>query len=423
MEKTVSTDSGVSIHFYENRSLHSFTISLFVRGGLVYEEKGSYGFAHFFEHIAFRNIDAHMNGKLYETLDLCGLTFNAATFVDYIEFTITGAAKHFVTAAEIISRVFSPVIIPPKEILREKKRIKAEIHEEGEGSMRRFSDSVVYKGSPLSNPITGRCSDVDGFGIKKLREMSGELLRSENVFFYVAGNFRESDILFLKKTVSGLNLSIGILRKPKNIKPTEFGKRNCLFAAKKASSTTVRFSFDIDMSKCSEKEIMLLSDALFSGETCPVYREMSENTGLIYSYDNYVDFHGDFAVLSVSFDIRADKLTSAAGMLFGILSDIKNSVGKRLPFVLPGYTDNGMMALDDSETLASDNGYYNHILGLGFYSPEIKIREFTSVSGNKLSEIAENIFRCRNLVITVKGNKNGIDRDKIKALAFQKLGE
>ena len=41
----------------------------------------------------------------------------------------------------------------------------------------------------------------------------------------------------------------------------------------------------------------------------------------------------------------------------------------------------------------------------------------------KLSEIAENIFRCRNLVITVKGNKSGIDRDKIRALAFQKLGE
>ncbi len=422
MEKTTVTSNGVNIYYFDSPHIHSFTISLFIRSGLIYENKNNFGFTHLFEHAAFRNVNAHLNGCLYETLDLCGLDFNASTYVDYTEFTITGAPKHFRTATDIISKVLSPFIISSKDLELEKKRIKAEIHEECEGSLRRFSDSVIYAGSPLSLPITGKCRDIDKLGITKLKKLSDSMMHPENLFFYVAGSFTETDISYLSGKVSAFHLNGRKTEQKSIILPSSFGNRKCTCVIKNSPSASVRFSFDIDMRGLKEKELIMLSDIIFTGETCPVYREISENAGLIYSYENYIDFHGSFAVLSVSFDIRADKLNSAAAMLFAILADLKKSAGSRIRYVLPIYCDNALMCLDDSVSLASDNGYYNHILNLGFYSPELKSREFLSVSADKLCDICNKIFRTGNLVICIKGSRNAVSPNRIRQSALKILG-
>lgn len=75
-----------------------------------------------------------MGENLYQTLDRCGLDFNASTYEEFIQFIITGAPAHFEEAAEILTGIFEPITLPEEVIDTERKRIKAEIREEDEES-------------------------------------------------------------------------------------------------------------------------------------------------------------------------------------------------------------------------------------------------------------------------------------------------
>ena len=67
-QKLTVTSNGVSIYSYPNPSLHGFHLSLFVRSGSMHELEEENGIAHFFEHVAIRNVNALMGGELYRTL-------------------------------------------------------------------------------------------------------------------------------------------------------------------------------------------------------------------------------------------------------------------------------------------------------------------------------------------------------------------
>lgn len=420
MEKTVFTSNGVAVHSYKNANIGSFAISLFIRAGTMYEGADENGFTHFFEHVVFRNINACMNGELYETLDLSGLYFNAATYVNYIEFTISGSKRRFERAAEIICRVLSPLKISAKDIAPEKKRIKAEIRENDEAE-RQFFDSIAYEGSPLERSITGKCPDVDRFGIKKLKAEIKKLLTKENMFFYVGGNFDDCGIDRLVKEIEKYTVFSGTKLENLAPLPKDFGSRGCRVAVKNAPSTTVKLSFDVESKGRSLSELFCLGDALFSGESCPMYRELSENSGLIYSYDDSVVCYGNFSVLSVTYEVRADKLFKSLEAVLRIFADAKASLGSRLRYVLPAYTDNIYTTLDDAESIVSDFGYYNHILDCGYDTIETRRKEFESVSPEALTSLANETFTPDRAVIAVKGNKEKIDAERIRKLCYEIL--
>ena len=66
-EESLVTQNGVSVFSYKNPGLHGFYISLYLRAGSMLEDNP--GITHFLEHVAIRNVDAVMGGRLYNTLE------------------------------------------------------------------------------------------------------------------------------------------------------------------------------------------------------------------------------------------------------------------------------------------------------------------------------------------------------------------
>ena len=421
MEKTVYTKNGVAVHSYKNDRISSFTISLFARCGVMYEDKNENGLAHFFEHAVFRSINTLMGGTLYETLDRYGLYFNAATYSSHIEFTVTGATKHFEIAAKIITMALKPLALTKGDRDLEARRIKAEIREEDEGSLTLFADKVVYGGTPLSRPIAGKCSDVDRLGIKLLKKRQTQILSRENIFFFVAGAFPENAHDLLNALIE--NESICSFKPLSNAPavPNYFGKRDCAVAVKTSPSTSVSISFDIDRSGYTVPELFYLCDLIFAGESCPMYRVMSEESGLIYSYDENLACYDPYAVISVSFDVKADKLMKSLEIFFGMLRDIRSTLGSRIPLVKASYTDNAARILDDSESIVSAFGYQNHVLGLNARSISERIAAFTDISAERIEDLAKKTFSTDNLVVAIKGTKKNIDTAAIRRVAQNTL--
>ena len=148
-----------------------------------------------------------------------------------------------------------------------------------------------------------------------------------------------------------------------------------------------------------------------------MYRVMSEETGTVYSYDENLSCYDGFAVISVSFDVKSDKLMKALEIFFGMLRDIRGNLGSRIPLVTASYTDNATRILDDSESIVSAFGYQNHILGLNARTIDDRIAAFTDISAVRIETLAKKTFVTDNLVIAIKGNKKQVSTEAIRSLA------
>ena len=144
MEKCLVSKNGIKIYAHKNSSLHCFFLSLFFRGGSMYEKEDEMGITHFLEHILVRNVNKLYGMKLYSILDRYGLEFNASTYAEMVQFYLSGASKNFRVAADAAARLLEPISLSRNEMDAERKRIKAEIREnDDKNSMSFFSHSAA----------------------------------------------------------------------------------------------------------------------------------------------------------------------------------------------------------------------------------------------------------------------------------------
>lgn len=74
------------------------------------------------------------------------------------------------------------------------------------------------------------------------------------------------------------------------------------------------------------------------------------------------------------------------------------------------------MVFDDNESFNWQRAYENHIMNGGSQSIEETKQSFQSVTADRLSKIAGQIFRPQNLVLSIKGDKKRIDTEEIRRI-------
>lgn len=418
MEKSYLTKNEIKIYGYKNPNLHGFFISLFLRAGSMYESERDNGITHFLEHIAIRNINKLTGGGLYSLLDRQGIEFNASTYSEMVQFYTSGATEAFHTGAEIITKVFSPIILDKSEIDTERKRIKAEIREaDDKNSLLVFSNGIVHAGTSLSRSITGTLTGVDKITAKRLEEYRKAVFTKENIFFYITGNYTDADIEYLASLVEKYSLSESS-QKHGNIAPVSKNHfaRPCEAYVKNADFTSARFTFDVDMKKVSTPETDLIYDMLLSGYGSRFFVEMSEERGLFYDLTGTVERYKNIGQFCFSYELRQKDLNDALKLTVEILNDFKKNLQSPDSLMKSGYVNNAYMLYDDARELNFTFAYDNHIMELGYPSLEERKKAYSNVTPEDIRRAASDIFKPENLTLTVKGNKKKIDTEKIKGI-------
>ncbi len=422
MEKQYKSKNGISVFSYKNTALHGFYISLFVRAGNMYEQDDENGITHFLEHIAVRNINALHGGALYSTLDRLGLEFNASTYNEMVQFYISGASKNIKYASEIIAELLSPISLSPSEINTERQRVRAEIREGDERtSLTAFSNKIVFEGTPLARPIIGTGKTVAKFTAKRLEEYRRRVFTSENIFFYITGNYGESDIEYLISEIDRYHITSGNAGDNSAALPKSFFNRTGEVYVKNADFTMARFTFDIDMSRVGMQKSDLLYDILLSGYSSDFFIELSEKRGLFYDLTGSVERYKNIGTLTFSYELSGKKLYEAVEMTVEILNSLKL---KSLPedrMMKAGYTDNATMLFDDIRELNFTFSYDNHIMGLGYSTVDDRIKAYQSITSDELRSAAKEIFKVENLTLTIKGNAKTIDKKRLSEI-IRRLG-
>jgi len=185
---------------------------------------------------------------------------------------------------------------------------------------------------------------------------------------------------------------------------------------KNSDNTTVRISFDFDSTLCSDATYVLLFDILFEGDSCKMFQQLSETTGIVYSYTPYLERYNNIGNLSFSYEIPLAKLYESLKMVVSILSEIKISLTDELNYVIAPYTENHGILFDNPEDFNWTMAYESHILNKNYTSISNRVNEFASVTPGDVMTLANKIFTRSNLTVSLKGNRSKIDHNKISEI-------
>ena len=418
METEYITSGGVTIYHDSGSHLHSFCLSLYVKAGSMYENKENNGISHFFEHIVFRNIHYGMGESLYQTLDRLGLVFNAATYKEFMVFFITGAPEHFREAAQILTKVMEPLVLPEKEIDTERKRIKAEIREQDEkSSLASFAQKTIWKNTSLALPIAGRKKGLSAITKKELSDFQQEIFSPGNFFLYVTGQFPAEDLEYLDTLLSSRTLPEKCLCR-NNIapKPEAFFHRKKKVYYKKGETTTVCFGIDLDAQKYSPPERQLLYDILFEGDFCKIHQALSEKKGYIYSYDAWLEEYKNLANIRFMYEVQPKNLSASVREVFDVFSNLKKGIGDSLTYAMPSYVDNAHLLEDDAEDYNWTMAYENHILDFKCRGVEQRAQAYAAVSADRMTQICREVFCSENIVLLVEGPEKKLDIEELEKI-------
>ena len=419
-EERYLAKNGISVYTHKNPGVHGFSLSLFLRAGSMYEEEGERGITHFLEHVRVRNVNKIKSYGLYSLLDRYSLEFNASTYSEMVQFYVLGATENFSLAGEVISSLFEPIILSASEIDTERRRIKAEIREaDDKNSLAGFTSGIVFENTSLGTSILGTNKSVDKITKSRLEEYRKRIFTSENLFLYVTGNFKDTDIEALLEAVGGKPLTPSdTLQKRDNVAPVphNFGKRGAAVHIKNADFTMVRFTFDIDMNRVNSRTLDLIYDMLLSGYNSPFFIEMSEERGLFYDISGATERYRNIGTLHFTYEVKEKDIYDAAAISVKILRDFKEKLYAESECMKGSYTDNAYLLYDDSRELGFTFAYDNHIMRQGYASIEERRNAYRAVTPVEIRDAAREIFTPDNLTVTVKGNKKKISTDRLKEI-------
>lgn len=419
-EKITVAKNGVPIYSYSNPEKSGFQISLFLRAGSMYESAGESGYTHFLEHALIRNVSAIMDGELYSTLDKHGLELSACTYSEMVQFSIYGAVEKLRDSVDIIVRLFEPIVLSAAEIDAERARIKAEIRESGDRtSLVNFTNRIVHEGTTLAESIIGTVTSVNSVTAAKLERFRRASFTKENLFFYITGGATGSDIDYLSDRLADYPVASSEMRR--NVAPVShaFGKRGGEVQVKNDSFTMLRFTFDLDMSRVSVAETDLLFDILLTGNNSHLFLELSERLGYCYDVGGNLERYSNVGTFSFNYELREAQIYDAVLRTVVILKRLKETLLDESACMKASYVTNAKMLEDDVRELNFSMAYEGRILGLNYGSIDERAAIYRAITPERLCEVAREIFRPENLVLTVKGNKRRIDRDRLAKITSE----
>jgi len=321
-------DNGLTIIVREDHNAPVVSAQAWAMAGSIHE--GAWlgaGLSHVLEHMLFKGTTTRPGSRIDQEVQEAGGYMNAYTSFDrtvyHIDVPNTGAVK----AIDILCDIMQNASLPPDELAKEMDVIRREMdmcHDDpGRRASRRLFETAYTK-SPYRFTIIGYPDIFNEVKPDDIRNYYTEKYAPNNVFFVVAGDVKNADVVAQIKTAYAKSKSKAMPPVVLPLEPKQTAAREIIEEAP-VELGHVHFAWHIpELRHADVPALDVLAVLLGSGRSSRLFQQVREKQGVVHHVDAWTYSPGLPGLFGVSAVVDGEQFAAANAAILAEIEKIKS---------------------------------------------------------------------------------------------------
>ncbi len=315
IEQTV-LPSGLRVVSVNLPGFDSAAIAAFVKAGARNETEENNGIAHFLEHMAFKGTATRTALQIGAEIEVLGSNINAFTSHEMTCYFVTGLKSTIAQSVAILGDVLTASNYNDSDIATEKGVILQEIRRSADNSSHVAYDGyglTAYPSQSIGRPILGRAALIEQVTRDYFTNFIAQNYFAENMVVVGTGDFEHT--AFVDHVVEHFSL-LPSHAEPVTVASARYVGGHIRNTEKDFEQVTILLGLqsvsETDAAVWAHK---VMARALGGGMSSPLFQEVREKRGLVYSVNAYSDHgvdHGEMVMFAGTTAKHVDELLTVA---------------------------------------------------------------------------------------------------------------
>jgi zinc protease len=409
--------------------------------GSADEKPSEAGFAHFLEHMHFKDTDAKTSGKassgeLARAIESFGGDVNAYTSFDQTVYHVTCAAHHWEKILKVFGAMAKPQRFLKEDFQREREVILEELKKNEDSPGRMLFQSLftaTFAKHPYGRPVIGFTKTLKAAKVGDLEAFYRRMYVSGNMGIILVGPYDDARKKSILKTLESLFGGKVLKKKPPvhitRVKETEM-RSKALFEkiAFDVTTPTLAFSFRVpDLKHEDMPALDLLGGILGMGEMCRLYQALFYGKSIVNDVGGGLYVPRDPGMIYFNADVETvEKLPEVFAAMLDEIQRIQTAppTDDEIARIIVNTESERYYALQSADGIASRIGFLRFQLG-DLEHDDKYLEELKRVDAAKVQEVAAKYFDLSRMAFTVMVPEKNKDFDlkPMFEIAQKKLGK
>jgi predicted Zn-dependent peptidase len=274
--------------------LESAACGVFVNAGARHETEQNNGAAHFCEHLMFKGTTSRTAYDIAKQIEVLGSEINAFTSKDMTAYYTTGLATHIDASVEIIGDALVNSLFAPAEIKLESGVIIQEINRSDDDPGSVMQDALcatAYPDQSIGRTILGSSRFVTEAGSDDIRAFTGQYYTADNMVVVGTGGIAH-DAFVHKVEKAFADLPRSAFRPQPD--PVHYVGGLVIDRSREFKQVSAGIAFEsVPVLDDKMYHHSLLAEAFGGAMSSPLFTEIREKRGLVYSTGCYAAMNTD----------------------------------------------------------------------------------------------------------------------------------
>jgi zinc protease len=436
----LSLSNGIPIVLQNNDS-NVASIYWWNQVGSADEKPSEAGFAHFLEHMHFKDTDAKTSGKassgeLARAIESFGGDVNAYTSFDQTVYHVTCAAHHWEKILSVFGTMAKPQRFLKDDFQREREVILEELKKNEDSPGRMLFQSLftsTFPKHPYGRPVIGFTKTLKAAKVANLEAFYRRTYVAGNMGIILVGPADEKRKKSLLKILEKNFGSKVLKKKPPfhapRVKESETRSKAVFEKVPfDVTTPTMAFSFRVpDLMHEDMPALDMLGGILGMGEMCRLYQALFYGKSIVNDVGGGLYVPKDPGMIYFNADVETvDKLPE---VFSAMLDEIKRiqvvpPTDEEIARIMTNTESERFYALQSADGIASRLGFLRFQLG-DLAHDDKYLDELRKVDAAKVQEVAAKYFDLSRMAFTVMvpEKDKGFDLKPMYEIAVAKLGK
>lgn len=410
--------------------------------GSADERASEAGFAHFLEHMLFKDAAAKETGRastgqMAHAIESMGGDINAYTSFDQTVYHVTCAARHFEKVLDVFSQMAKPQRFLKSDFVREREVILEELRKNEDSPGRMLFQSLLsalYKKHPYGRPVIGFPKTLNAATVGTLESFYQRQYVADRMGVVVVAPMPSE--AQKKKIVSMIerrfgSKSIPTRKSSRESRPVEpmIRKSGVAFSLNEfdVQTPSLMYAFRVpDLMHADIPALDLLGGILGSGELSRLYQKMFYEKKLVTDISSGAYVPNDPGIFYVSAEVSSvDQLAETFDESLKVLQSIQEQAPTEteLKRVIVAAESEKLYALQTTDGIASRLGFMKFVLGdLAFDSTYLA--SLKAVTPERIQAVARTYFAPERMAVSMllpKKTKKQVDTKRLASIVNERL--